>query len=116
MAPNPLPASAKPSVESDLFVKNACIQALVNLLAVISCCILYFNYILLQPYLYVFVWAILLSVPLHTLKNVLIDIIIQQNEDLSSIGYYQVISCLVRGLFNVSFDFMSFFGLTKMSR
>lgn len=64
-------------------VKTAIIQCSVNIFGLLFVLILYYNYILLQPYFYAFLWALLLSIPLHGLKRLIISIISTTFDDSS---------------------------------
>lgn len=59
----------------DRVVKSAVIHATVNLLILAGLVVMYYNYILLGPYFSVIFWAALVSIPLHSLKRTLVQLI-----------------------------------------
>lgn len=70
----------KPSVPGllwteDRTVKSAVIHATVNVLILAGLVVMYYNYILLGPYFSVIFWAVLVSIPLHSLKRTLVELI-----------------------------------------
>lgn len=56
-------------------VKSAVIHATVNVLILAGLVVMYYNYILLGPYFSVIFWAALVSIPLHSLKRTLVQLI-----------------------------------------
>ena len=56
-------------------IKSAVINTSVHILGIAILSILYFNYLLLQPYLYIFLWSLAISIPLHSLKNFLVSVL-----------------------------------------
>jgi hypothetical protein len=80
----------------------AFINTAVNLLGFIFLCMMYFNYLLLQPYLYIFLWSAVFSIPLHSLKSFLADVVLRDtSSDSGSSGFYFILWRLIRAFFSV---------------
>ena len=60
-------------------IKSAVIHTTVNILGIVILSLLYFNYLLLKPYLYIFLWALAISIPLHSLKSFMVSILRRKN-------------------------------------
>ncbi|KAI9224020.1 hypothetical protein BC828DRAFT_402648 [Blastocladiella britannica] len=68
-------------------IKQAVLQATVNLGIVLMCTVVYLNYVLLQPYIRPLFWSVVFSVPLHAIKNeiliVTVDSVMDNEHGLS---------------------------------
>lgn len=57
----------------DTHIKVALLNFTINLIGGIVLIAIYYNYILLTPYFSPFFWAVMISIPLHSIKNYLIE-------------------------------------------
>lgn len=80
------PQSTKPQVTSTtkkdvrLVVRDAVLNSTVLLFMLISCGILYVNFVAIAPYVNSIIWGILISIPLHFLKRQLITMLMDSND------------------------------------
>lgn len=76
-------------------IKTACIQCTVNIFGVLAMVILYYNYILLQPYFSALLWATLVSIPLHKLKRALLRLITKGTRQKKRPGMLTILASLI---------------------